>query len=180
LALRIGRLLGVLHEGRVEYVLTGSVAAMAYGLALVPRDLDIAPSLETGNLDCLATVLRQLGAKPKYAPTWLHGPTREQCEAWIPEPADEVNLDHRFVTAYGELDVVPRKAGSFAELAPRAIRVCAFGIQVRIAHLDDLVLLCERWDRPTDRRRLPALVAARDAFEPSAMPGDVTERLTSP
>ena len=68
-------LLERLERHRVRHVLGGSVAAMAYGVDLVPGDLDIVPELEPSNLERLGTLLRELGAKPKYVPRWA-GPSR--------------------------------------------------------------------------------------------------------
>jgi hypothetical protein len=44
-----------LHEAGVNYVLTGSAAAMLHGVGLVPGDLDITPALDIDNLTRLAT-----------------------------------------------------------------------------------------------------------------------------
>ena len=172
-------LLTMLSQHGVEFVLTGSVAAMAYGVTLVPSDLDIAPALDRDNLQRLATLLRELTAKPKYVPSWTRGLSREECDRWEPKPADERNLDHRFVTSQGELDVVPRLAGEYSDLASRAVPMIAFGMPCLVAHLDDLILPCRKWSREADRQRLPELLAARARFDGGNTSGDVGERLTT-
>lgn len=177
--LEIGELLRSLHDAGVLYVVTGSVAAMAYGVPAIPRDLDIAPDLETGNLERLARILRHLGAKPKYDPNWSGGLSHEQCASWVPDPTDVSTLDHRLVTPHGEVDVVPLKSGSFADLGARAIGGIAFGVPVRIAHLEHLILQCQQWNRERDRRRLRQLLEARVRLEREGLPADITERLTT-
>jgi len=175
--LDLQRLLAALSRHAVHYVITGSVAALAHGVELSPGDLDIAPALTPENLTALARMLAELGAKPKHVPTWQQGPSREACERWLAHPATETNLDHRFVTPYGELDVVPRLAGTYDELIGRAVSMTAFGLTIRVAHLDDLISLCEKWGRGTDQIRLPVLNSLRSRPEGSSTGRDVGARL---
>lgn len=157
-------LLERLERHQVRHVLAGSVAAMAYGVDLVPGDLDIVPDLEPSNLERLGTLLREIGAKPKFVPGWVAGPDRESCERWQPEPFDAASLDHRFLTPFGELDVVPFKAGRYDEMLPGAVAVRAFGLVFSVAHVDHLIAQLDRWDRPRDRARRAALAEARTRF----------------
>jgi hypothetical protein len=159
-----GVLLELLEHHRIAHLLVGSVAAMAYGVPLVPGDLDIAPELAGDNLHRLGGLLRDLGARPKYVPGWAAGPDRESCERWQPEPFDAAALDHRFVTRHGELDVVPIKAGRYDQLRPSAVVMRAFGREVHVAHIDHLLAQLERWNRERDRVRRTGLVEARARF----------------
>jgi hypothetical protein len=47
-------MLRALRSADVRFILTGSVAALAYGVAVEPNDLDIAPDLTAENLDAEA------------------------------------------------------------------------------------------------------------------------------
>jgi hypothetical protein len=175
--LELEPLIGALARHRVKFVITGSVAALAHGVDLHPGDLDITPALDEQNLDALSGLLGELGAKPKYVSSWQQGPSREACEAWLQLPATEANLDHRFVTPRGELDVVPRRAGTYDELVTRAVTMTAFGFPILVAHVDDLIVLCEKWDRDTDRRRMPALLAARGDLDRRSAERDIGAQL---
>jgi len=154
----------MLGRDGIEYLVGGSVAAMAFGVDLVPGDLDVVPSLDSDNLRRLGLLLQRVGAKPKHVPEWREGPDREACERWRPEPFDVAALDHRFVTPWGELDVVPVKAGRYDELRPTAVTFTAFGNVIQVVHPDQLIAQLERWDRPRDRARHAALVEARARF----------------
>jgi hypothetical protein len=55
-------LLEILNEHEVEYVVTGSAAAMLHGIVLDPGDLDITPALHHDNLDRLRRVLEAIHA----------------------------------------------------------------------------------------------------------------------
>ena len=56
-------------------------------------------------------------------------------------------FDHLFTTRYGDLDIVPFPYGphgkddrfTFASLDARAETFAAFGQQIRLAHLDDVI-----------------------------------------
>jgi hypothetical protein len=176
--LELEPLIGALARHRVRFVITGSVAALAHGVDLHPGDLDIAPALDDQNLNALSGLLGELGAKPKHVPSWQKGPSREACEAWFHRPATEANLDHRFVTPHGELDVVPRLAGTYEELVTRAVTMTAFGFPILVAHVDDLIVLCEKWDRETDRSRMRALLAARGGLDRGPADRDIGARLS--
>jgi hypothetical protein len=59
-------LVGLLNDHEVRYVVTGSVAAMLYGVALEPGDLDITPARDYEDLARLAHVLGLIEAR-QYA-----------------------------------------------------------------------------------------------------------------
>jgi hypothetical protein len=143
-----------LAKARVLYVLVGSVAARKYGVDVVPRDFDIVPESSTGNLRRLAGVLEELHARPHFDPDWPF--SREECDAWTPEPASEENLDRLYDSAHGLFDVVPWRAGRYEELAPRAVVVDG----IAVASVDDLIRQL-RLHKPKHQQRLPLLEAVR-------------------
>lgn len=125
-------------DAGVEFVLTGSVAAAAYGAPAEPNDLDIAPAPGPGNLARLAELLGAWGAKPRFDPDWPHM-SEEDCERWTPEPATADNLDHLYETPHGLFDVVPWRSGTYEELAPRALEAPFEGRRVLVAAPCDLL-----------------------------------------
>jgi len=161
-ALNPAAVIGELERRGIRYILSGSVAAMAWGVDLDPGDIDIVPDLDAANLRSLGALLHDVGAKPKYVTGWAQGPSEEACARWTPEPFDAAALDHRFLTPWGELDVVPTKSGTYDALHPRAVTVEAFGVRVRVVHIEDLIAQGASWDRPRDQSRREALVAARE------------------
>jgi hypothetical protein len=154
-AVDVRALLGGAHAAGVDYVVTGSVAALAYGVPTEPRDLDIAPALDPSNLARIAELLREWGAKPHFDPDWEQV-TEEDCERWTPDPATAENLDHLFETRHGLFDVVPQRSGVFEELAPRALVASLDGAPVRVAHPCDLIPHL-RLHKPKHQSREPYL-----------------------
>jgi hypothetical protein len=132
----IGRELGA---AGVRYILTGSVAAAAYGVTLEPRDFDIAPDLEPENLARLAQVLRRWHAKPVSDPDWPESLTPEECERWTPDPPTSQHLDQLLMTPYGLFDVVPTRSIAYADLVHRALAAVFEERAILVAHPADLI-----------------------------------------
>lgn len=154
--LQVKNLLEVLHRHQVQYVLFGTIGAMAYGAELTTRDLDICFADDAANLQHIGAVLHEIQAKPTYTPGWN---TLEFCELWQPEPLTVENLDQEFTTLYGKLDVVPYPFGpngkadrfDYKRLKKRAVTRSPFNIPVAIAHIDDLIASKISAQRPKDK-----------------------------
>jgi hypothetical protein len=161
----------------VRYIVTGSAAAMLHGVELTPGDLDVTPALDRDNLARLAEVLTAINARPdpsvpfgrwQVEPDgerrWVpHEPTPEERAAraaWQPDAAEPASFDHLLRTDHGALDIVPDVAGTYAELEQRAVRLEAFGRDVWVESVPDLLatLTVPRRTKDVDRvRQLRAL-----------------------
>jgi hypothetical protein len=156
------QLFTALAQHDLHYVLFGSVGFMAYGLQTSNGDLDICIDPDEQNLRRLATLLLELGAKPRYVPGWSE---KEACERWQPEPLVVETFDHLLTTKFGDLDIVPLPYGphgkedrfTFAVLNSRAITKTAFGQKIRVAHLDDLIASKLSARREKDLRLMPEI-----------------------
>ena len=143
-------LLQVLDGSGLHYVVTGSVAALLYGVELEPRDLDITPALDPDNLQRLVAILEEIEATPESLGHWETKPdgekkwvdeevTAEALARWQPDVEDISTLDHLFFTRWGNFDVVPQIAGDYDVLRQTAVRKHAFGYEVWVAHVDDVL-----------------------------------------
>ena len=148
----------------VRYVLTGSVAAIAYGVPVNPRDFDMAPDLAPENLARLAQVLRRWGGKPVPEPDWADGLTPEQCERWTPDPPTSQNLDHLFETPHGLFDVVPTRTIAYSDLMRRALLATFEQCMIPIAHPADLIAAL-RLQKTKHQARLPHLNGILERLE---------------
>ncbi len=151
----------VLATAGVRYVLTGSVAAAAYGVPVEPRDLDIAPAVDPENLARLAGVLRRWGAKPVPDPDWPQSLAPEECERWVPDPPTSEHLDHRMATPHGYFDVVPSRSCTYGDLIRRALPLHHEGRTILVAHPEDLIAVL-RLHKAKHQSRLPHLEAIRE------------------
>lgn len=161
---RLAALLDALDDHGVEYVIAGSVAAMAHGAPDVrPGDLDIIPATDADNLDRLAAALHTLGAEmgPEYG-EWRIDEAGER--EWVQDgrlrdarpldPADPATFDHSFDSPDGRLDVVPEAAGTHAAVRPRAVRSAVAGAERWVAAPADVVAGMTRPRRPKDATRV--------------------------
>jgi hypothetical protein len=176
-------LIKLLNEHDVRYVVTGSAAALLYGIVLEPGDLDITPARDHDNLSRLACVLRLIDARQyRDAPfgQWEIGEDGEQHwvqrhatpediaarDAWEPDAADPKSFDHLLRSKYGAIDIVPEVCGTYEELMPRASRLALEdGQVVFVEAIKDLLATLTVPRREKDRarvRQLRALQRSRD------------------
>ena len=145
------------HE--VHFVLIGGFAAGLRGSPMLTGDLDICPARDEENLDRLADVLRELGARLRGAPID------------VPFVLDGRTLaagDHfTFATDVGPIDCLGTPAGTdgFRDLDASATDEDLDGVHVRVASLDDLIRMKRAADRPQDRIAVEWLSALRDEVE---------------
>ena len=169
-------LLSVLHEAGVDYVVTGSTAAMLHGVELVPGDLDITPALDVDNLTRLVGVLESIDARQDpRAPFghWVRGddgeqhwvqspPTPEAIAArasWKPDPAKANSFDHLLQSRHGALDVVPVVSGTYDDLIAQAVALDIGGYRVWVESIGDLLTTLTIPRRAKDRDRVDQLRA---------------------
>jgi hypothetical protein len=167
------QLFALLATRQIRYVLTGSVAALLYGVDLQPGDLDITPALDRANLAQLIDLLHAIAATPTGSPgqwevqpdgeyTWvaaLHAGDDPQPPRWTPDPDDPASLDHLFTTRHGTIDIVPEIAGTFSWLSEHAVTMTAYGQRIQIAHIDDLLRTLTKPRRVKDVPRVRQLRA---------------------
>ncbi len=171
----IAALLGALHRHNVRYVLTGSVAALAYGVDIGQAgDLDITPALDAENLQRLATVLREIEAGldpdapfghwdtgPDGEKQWIvDAPTpelRAERAAWRPDPAKVSSFDCLFTSRYGAFDIVPKVSGAYDTLMKRAVSMQMWGYTFWVVHVDELLAAITIPRRQKDAPRVRAL-----------------------
>jgi hypothetical protein len=155
-------MLDVLHRFEIRWIMTGSTVLAAYCTELSPNDLDVTPSLDEKNLERLANLLAELEAIPMHHGTWDKSLTIEQCYAWKPEPANEEQLDHLFVTKLGLLDIVPRLCGTYEELESKAEHIEAFGQDVFLCDPNEVLRKMPAQPRKKDKRRADQLREVRE------------------
>jgi hypothetical protein len=128
-------LLQLLSQEGVQYVVTGSAAAMLHGVPLEPGDFDITPALDCDNLARLAGVLETIAARQDPDDPlgdwdagsdgeqhWIERePTPEDIvarESWKPDPADPASFDHILRPRTEQSSSCSEGAGLCAALVP--------------------------------------------------------------
>ena len=147
------RILGILADHRVDFVLIGGLAASTHGSPFLTRDVDITPDISAGNLTRLSSALRELDARIRA----------EGVDGGLAFDHDAESLAANGVwnltTTYGDLDISLRPSGTegYQDLSRDALAVRAFGVTVRIASLEDIVRSKQAADRDKDKLVLPTL-----------------------
>lgn len=144
------RILRVLDEQKVEYVLIGGLAVQTHGHVRTTNDADLIPAPDPGNLKRLADALRFLDAR-------VLNPGKEDLEV------DATMLPRatiwQFSTREGGIDVMHEVPGGrpYSELSDRAMHVQLGDVDVPVVGLDDLIRMKLARGRPLDLADVAAL-----------------------
>jgi hypothetical protein len=142
------RILRALASREVRYILVGATAARLQGFPRLTADADIAPANDPENLKRLAAALRDLHARV-YTESLPEG-LRFACDAPTLARAGLWNL----VTDAGRLDIIFKPSGTegYDDLATSALAFQVFGIEVRVASLEDILRSKLASNRPQDQQ----------------------------
>ena len=147
------RLLRVLAEKGVRFVLIGALAARLHGFPRLTADADITPAKDPDNLERLARALRTLDARV-YTEQIPEGLAFD-CSPQMLGRADIWNL----ITAAGRLDIAFKPSGTegYDDLARHAEHFTIYGGELLAARLEDIIRSKKAANRPKDRQDLAVL-----------------------
>jgi predicted nucleotidyltransferase len=157
-----GEAIAALDAAGVKFVLVGGLALIAHGLDISTKDIDIAYSRDGANLLALASALRPFKPRLRGVPDDL------------PFVFDERTLKNTanmtLVTSIGDLDVLGHVSGvqDFEGLWERAVTLTLYGFPVKVAALDDLIVMKKAANRPKDQVHLLSLEALKGLTEGNA------------
>jgi hypothetical protein len=151
------RILEVLAEHAVEYVIVGGLAVQAHGHVRTTVDIDVFPSPDRSNLERLADALNALDAR-------ILNPGSEQLKI------DATLLPRatlwQFATPHGAIDVLHDAPGAppYGDLRNRAFEIRLGKLKLAVAGRDDLVGMKRASGRSVDLEDIAALTElGRDA-----------------
>lgn len=144
------RILRVLDEYDVEYVLIGGLAVQTHGHVRTTNDADLIPAPDPANLERLASALRALDARvlnPGQEGTEVDAKMLPRATIW------------QFTTRDGGIDVMHEVPGgrSYSELSDRALHVRLGNVGVPVVGLDDLIQMKLARGRTVDLADVAAL-----------------------
>ena len=161
-----GRILAVLDQHDVEYVLVGGLGARAHGALRPTSDIDCVPEGGLVNLGRLADALGELGARLRVG-----GMTDDEARQ-LPVQLDAETLrsfgSSTWMTDEGPIDILRElrdrdgRDVSFDVLRGRGIDQEIGGVVVHVAGLDDIIAAKEFAGRDKDHEALPELRELRD------------------
>lgn len=159
------RILEVLENHLVRYVLIGGLAAVVHGAPYPTYDVDVTPDPEPDNLERLTTALTWLDARIQAGTSGHSGePVEFPASAELLSRAETWYLATRF----GALDLVfkPAGTGGYRDLRRDAKHLeLTNSLTVWVTSLADIVRSKEAAGRGKDRRALPDLRALLERAE---------------
>lgn len=149
------RILRVLAEHAVDYVIVGGLAVQTYGHVRTTVDIDVYPSPEPANLARLAEALTELEARilnPGGELLQIDAATLPRATLW------------QFATIHGAIDVLFDAPGAppYGELRARALAIRLGDLALNVAGLDDLIGMKRASGRPVDIEYIAALTELDD------------------
>lgn len=147
------RILAVLQEHGVRFVLVGGFAAVIHGSPYLTTDVDVVPEWSRGNLERLSAALGAMHAR-----VWTA--SEPQGLAFNHDAASLGGAEMwNLVTDHGRLDVtfVPSGTAGYEDLARDAVHLVILGVDVDVASLADVIRSKEAAGREKDRVVLPVL-----------------------
>lgn len=156
------RLLRVLSDAQIDYVLVGGVAATAHGSSRLTQDVDIVYQRSKENIRRVADALSPYQPYMRGAPPGL--PFR-----WD-QATIERGLNFTLTTSLGDLDLLGEiiGGGTFDELLSHTVTIEVFGIECLCLDLPSLIRVKRASGRPKDLEaiaELEALLQERDEQE---------------
>ena len=156
---QLERLLRVLDEGGVAYIVVGGVAARAHGSSRLTDDLDISYARDSANLKRLVAALKPLKPYLRGAPPGLPF-------AWSVATL-KAGLNFTLVTTAGAIDLLGdiTGGGGYDQLEPHALTITLFGREVRLLDLPWLIRVKRAAGRPKDLEVVAELEALSEERE---------------
>lgn len=147
------RLVEILSQGGVEFILVGGVAATVHGSARLTQDVDVVYFRGRENLQRLVDTLGGYDPYPRGAPSGL--PFRFDVETL------ENGLNFTLTTCLGDIDLLGEiiGGGSYDDLLPHSVEVRVFGFHCRCLDLPMLIRVKRAAGRPRDLEALGELQA---------------------
>jgi len=149
------RILEVLAEHAVDYVIVGGLAVQTHGHVRTTVDIDVYPRPERANLTRLAAALNALEARtlnPGSEELAIDAAMLPRATMW------------QFSTPHGAIDVLHDAPGAppYEDLRARALKIRLGQLSLTVAGLDDLISMKRASSRQVDLEDLAALTEHTD------------------
>jgi hypothetical protein len=141
---QLNRLIEILSDADIDFVIVGGFAGMLHGSSLVTRDLDVCAVLSRENVAKLRETLRELNPTHRQTPQRL---------SFLDNPAPDVDLRNLYLeTTLGPVDILSsiKGVGDFARVREASVEIELFGKRCRVISIEDLIRAKESLARPKD------------------------------
>lgn len=163
--LNLPELMSALDRHAVDFVVIGGIAGILHGSAYPTYDFDVLYARDERNLERMAAALKELRVTLRGAP------------ADLPFQPDARTLaagcNFTFDTDLGRFDILGEAAGmrDYAAIHADAKSDEAWGVQIRIASLSDLIRMKRAAGRPKDKLMVEELTSLAEDQRRADSPG---------
>lgn len=150
------RLLKLLLENEIDFVLIGGFAAVVHGSTLVTQDLDICSSMSVENIEKLRSVLKNFNP--------IHRMNRTVRLSFLDYPKSLEGLNNIYLdTDLGVLDILSatQPAGDFKTIKQNSIQIQIYGYTCNVISIDDLIKVKRSMKRPKDLQAVEELIKVK-------------------
>jgi hypothetical protein len=156
---QLERLLTILLDGQVDFIIVGGVAARAHGSSRLTDDLDISYARESANLARLVKALSPISPYLRGAPPGLPFD-------WS-VPTLRAGLNFTLTTRFGAIDLLGEitGGGGYSNLLPHAATITLFDRDVLLLDLPWLIRVKRAAGRPKDLEVVAELEALQEESE---------------
>ncbi|MEK7441696.1 MAG: nucleotidyltransferase [Chloroflexota bacterium] len=147
------RIINLLAEDKVDFVIIGGFAATVHGSAYVTYDIDVCYDRSSSNVDRLCAALTKIHPKLRGVP--------DEVPFKFDSPTVLAGLNFTLNTDFGALDLLGEvePLGEFERVVQYSEVAELFGFNVRVLSLDGLIRAKRKAGRKKDLLILPELEA---------------------
>ena len=151
------KLLKILDDAKIDYVLVGGFAAILHGVSQTTQDVDVCLSMAEDNLMKLRDSLAPYHPKHRMTPEKL---------SFLEHPSSLKNIKNLYlITDLGILDVLGEVGGvgDFEATQKDVETYDVFGLPVKVLGLDLLIASKKYMSRPKDLSALQELLVIKES-----------------
>ena len=155
--MKIAELLQSLSDEQVHYVLVGGLAVQLHGFLRSTFDIDLVLAMNDANLVRFISVANRWGLVPVMPMSIDSIRDATQIDKWLREKGMLAFSLRETQVGGSVVDIIVRPEVPFEKLMANAAVGELFGRQVRIASIDDLLIMKRSANRPKDQIDVIAL-----------------------
>ena len=165
--MKIAELLQSLSDENVQFVLVGGLAVQLHGFLSSTFDIDLVLAMDDGNLSRFIDVAKRFGLVPAIPVPIDALRNARQIDQWHREKGMLAFALREPQAGGSTVDVLVRPEVPFERLILDAVSGELFGRQVRIASIDNLLLMKRIANRPKDLLDIAALEKIKRGLDPN-------------
>jgi len=165
--MKTAELLQTLCDQHVDFVIVGGLAVQLHGYQRSTYDIDLVLAMNDGNLDQFIEVAKKFGLAPVIPVPIDALKNAALLDRWHREKGMLAFALREPGIAGSVIDVLVRPEVPYEQLALRAAQGELFDRFVKIASIDDLLVMKRIANRPKDRLDIAALERIKAGLEPN-------------